>query len=45
MFMDLRLEEVLLVGAGTVPTVAVKSNLGAAVPSTKETLSKDYGSV
>ena len=32
--MDLHLEEVLLVGAGTAPTVAVKSNPGAAVPST-----------
>ena len=34
MIMDLCLEEVLLIGAGTVPTVAVKSNPGAAVPST-----------
>ena len=34
MVMDLRLEEVLLVGAGTAPTVAVKSDPGAAVPST-----------
>ena len=34
MIMDLRLEEVLLVGAGAAPTVAVKSDPGAAVPST-----------
>ena len=34
MIMDLRLEEVLLIGAGTAPTVAVKSDPGAAVPST-----------
>ena len=32
--MDLRLEEVLLVGAGTAPAVAVKSDPGAADPST-----------
>ena len=34
MIMDLRLEEVLLIGAGTAPTVAVTSDPGAAVPST-----------
>ena len=34
MIMDVRLEKVLLVGAGAAPTVAVKSDLGAAVPST-----------
>ena len=34
MIMDLRLEEVLLVGAGTAPAVAVKSDPGAADPST-----------
>ena len=33
MIIDLRLEEVLLVGAGTAPTVAVKSDPGSAVPS------------
>ena len=32
--MDLRLEEVLLIGAGTAPTVTVKSDPGATVPST-----------
>ena len=32
--MDLPLEEVLLVGAGTAPIVAVKSDPGATVPST-----------
>ena len=34
MTMDLRLGKVLLVGAGTVPTVAVKCDPGAAVLST-----------
>ena len=34
MIVDLRLEEVLLIGAETAPTVAVKSDPGAAVPST-----------
>ena len=32
--MDLRLEEVLLSGAGAAPTVTVKCDPGAAVPST-----------
>ena len=32
--MDLYLEKVVLVGARTGPTVAVKSDLGVAVPST-----------
>ena len=34
MIMDLRLEETLLIGAGTAPTVTVKSDPEAAVPST-----------
>ena len=34
MIMDLRLEEILLIVAGTAPTVTVKSDPGAAVHST-----------